>query len=155
MMPTLLELAGVEAPEGMDGLSWLPLLEAPDEPLHSDLFLTGGSLKQAGRWRAPELAIRTATRKFIRRVRVWPEATHLSRDVNTLCKPPGFDLAGSGVEPDPRALVEYFNALPHEELYDLTEDPCETNNLIDARPQEAAPLRQALERYAATNPERC
>ena len=46
MAPTILELAGVPVPEGIDGVSLLPVLEAPDRPVREQVALmnTWGSV---------------------------------------------------------------------------------------------------------------
>jgi len=150
LMPSILDLLGVEAPDGMDGRSWRSLLEQPGQTFHDVLYLTGGAFKQNGRWRAPELAVRTDTAKYIRRVRASFEPTHTGRDIGALCAPPWRGDKSRTLAD----RIDYFNSLPDEELYDLEHDLCETHNIAEERPEQTRQLREALDRYVATNPMR-
>lgn len=156
LAPSILDLVGVDKPEGMDGVSWAPALtQGDDAVVHDRLFITGSDLKQEGRWRSPEMAVRTQTRKYIMRAPIWSEPGHIMTDVITLSKPgmllpPGKSLDELG----PSYLVDYFNSMPAEELYDLEADPDEVNNIVESQPEIAAELRAALEEHIATNPER-
>ena len=150
LMPSILDMAGVEAPPGMDGLSWLPLARGEADSLHEALLLTGGALKQHGRWVSPELAIRTDTHKYIRRGTAQHHEGQTRMDITCLCAPPWRG------QPDrtPADMVEFFNALPRQELYDLRDDPHETTDLADEQPDLAAELDRRLREFVARNAER-
>ena len=50
----------------MDGVSWAPALtQGDDAVVHDKLFITGSDLKQEGRWRSPEMAVRTQTHTYV------------------------------------------------------------------------------------------
>ena len=150
MMPAILELAGGKTTAAMDGKSWLGMLRNPDQTFHDLLYVTGGALRQCGRWRVPELAVRTEKRKYIRRVRVWKEPTHKPFDIIGLTQPSWRDDKDHPWD----GRIEYFNALPSEELYDLAADPCEASNIAAANPGIVRDMRTALEQHVATNPAR-
>lgn len=64
MLPTFAELAGVEAPEGIDGLSIVPtLLGEGDQPTHEQLYWefhegTGLQAIRQGKWKAVRLNVK-------------------------------------------------------------------------------------------------
>jgi len=53
-LPTACELAGVDAPEGIDGLSYVPMLVGQPQPSHEYLFWSYGPKKavRKGKWKA-------------------------------------------------------------------------------------------------------
>ncbi len=91
MLPTVCELAGIEAPANIDGISFLPSLRGGQQPEHEYLY-----------WEFHEQGGKQAVRKGD-----W-KAVRL------------------GVNEDPDAPLE---------LYDLSEDPGETNNIAEQHPE--------------------
>jgi len=150
LLPSILALAEVEGPEGVDGVSWLPMAQGTEDRLHDVLFLTGGALKQHGTWVSPELAVRTETHKYIRRGTATYHEGQTRLDVTCLCAPPWRGEQDKSEED----LVQFFNSLPKRELYDLAADPNETVNRIKEQPAVAAELDQRLREWAARNPAR-
>lgn len=117
LLPTLLEIAGRDPPPEIDGRSFLPLLQddGENEP-RSEIYaeLTWHSQYN------PIRSIRTEQFKYIRNFADVPDV-FLPSDV--------FDSkAGAEVRQE-----YYSNPRPAEELYDLTEDPDERNNLASDR----------------------
>jgi len=150
LMPGILDMAGLEPPEDIDGKSWLPLARGQQDTIHDTLFLTGGNLKQHGTWAAPELGIRTAQHKYLRRGTTEYEEGHTRLDLSGLNAPP---WRGQPQRTE-RDRVEFFNSLPRRELYDLRTDPAETVNIITDEPDLAAQLDERLRQYVAKNPTR-
>lgn len=150
LMPSILDMTGIDPPEEMDGRSWVSMLETDGDPLHDALFLTGSVTRQRGRWICPEVAIRSDEYTFIRRGTVDWEEGHPRRVYSTLTAP------GWRGDPDrtDRDLVEYFNALPRREMYDLREDPHETTNVIEDRPEAAGELDENLQEFVGRQPDR-
>ncbi len=152
LMPSVLDLLGVHAPAGMDGSSWLPVLRGEAEELHEALFCTGGVCKDGEHWRTPETAVCTPALKYIRRGNVTYRAEQPFRDYSSLCAPPWrAERPGDG-----RAYVDYFNALPRQELYVPAQDPGEQTNLA-GHPAWAAQMSELdarLTDWAASNPRR-
>jgi arylsulfatase A-like enzyme len=150
LMPSILDMAGVDAPPGMDGKSWLPLARSEADSMHEALLLTGGALKQHGRWVSPELAIRTDTHKYICRGTAVYHEGQTRMDITCLCAPPWRGQADRPLSD----MVEHFNALPRRELYDLADDPHETTNIAAREPAVAAALDERLRAYVARGAER-
>lgn len=149
VLPTLLELAGVEAPDELAGHSFLPLLDAaagawePREEVHGALHYDVAY--------DPMRYVRTKRYKYIRSFAATPEDAagadpvvltsfaggRWARcdDQDVLTSPTWQALAPPGGAPPP----------PPEELYDLQEDPWERHNLADD-PAAASVLREFRER---------
>ena len=115
LIPTICEIAAIDPPDWVEGLSLLPLVRGEQEELHEELFseLTYHAAYE------PQRAVRTVRYKYIRRyderhpVRVLANVDDgLSKDV----------MLASGW-----ADV----SLPMEALYDVWLDPSEGTNRID------------------------
>jgi len=104
VMPTLMEIAGSEPGNDMDGKSLMPLMQGKDVKIHDDLFLSYTNLGVNGEINPfPIRAIVTEQYKLIH---------FLNHEID----PP----KGNGVDSSP----EY-------ELYDLVNDPSESVNLYN------------------------
>ncbi|MCM3611583.1 sulfatase [Planococcus sp. MERTA32b] len=111
LMPTLLEIAGGEVPEGIDGYSFLPLLKQEDYKERNHFFC---ELTWHDRYH-PMRGIRTKDYKYIRNFEDGPKV-YLPYDLYT-------SLSGEEVR------EEYAVPNSKEELYDLKQDPLEQHNL--------------------------
>jgi N-acetylglucosamine-6-sulfatase len=105
--PTIAEIAGATPPEGVDGVSLLPLLHGGEPPARR-YFLLGRALTPTnttsnGLEEAPESSVETER----------------SSRLNDF----------TGVTNGRYKLIRYTH-LPHEELYDLRNDPYELDNLL-------------------------
>ncbi len=114
LCPTLLELAGMEAPDTLDGRSFLPLWSGdPYEPRDS-IFAEMTWHDQYN----PMRAIRTVRHKYIRNFGERP-LVFIPLDIWRECR-------------DEQVKRDFYaTRRPAEELYDLVEDPLEQRNLID------------------------
>jgi len=130
--PTLMELAGIEPPGFLQGVSLLPLVRGESTSVREAIF--------AGMtWHAayePQRAIRTERFKYVRRFgqRTLPV------------------LANCDDSPSKTLLLEYGWAqrpVAFEQLYDLVFDPNEASNLIDSaeHADTVKELRARLERW--------
>ena len=149
LLPTVLEATGAAAPVEVDGRSFMPVLLGRSDRHREAVYAahTGdGNMN-----RSPMRCVRTARHKYVLNLK--PEErykTHISDGV-----------AGDGraywaswvrrVPDDPRAatLVARYRERPAEELFDLSADPYEQNNLA-ADPGHAhllATLREDLRRW--------
>ena len=138
LLPTFIEAAGGSCPKDLDGRSLLPLLTSQTTEHHSAIFAAHTGNDNGGPGvanRCPMRAIRTPTHKYILNL-------HPEREFNTHITGtrPGnifyLDYWDSWVEKaktDPAAakLVNGYLHRPREELYDLTIDPHELNNIAD------------------------
>jgi arylsulfatase A-like enzyme len=111
LLPTLVELAGGEAPEGIDGRSMLPLLEDTSAP-----------------W--PD-------RKLFYHIGRWSDK--IGPDGSQYDKKPG--KAGFAVRSARYRLIN------NEELYDIGNDPSETNNLYAQKPEVARTMMDAYDSW--------
>ena len=111
-MPTLLEFAGAPAAEGIDGRSFLGLLDGTEYVPRESIF---AEMTWHDKYN-PMRAIRTERHKYVRNFGNRP-LVYLPLDTYQ-------GLAG-------REMREecYGSLRPEEELYDLEADPLETNNL--------------------------
>ncbi len=115
LMPTLLEIAGGQAPDDIDGYSFLPLLKGEDYEVRDHFFC---ELTWHDRYH-PMRGIRTNEFKYIRNFEDGPKV-YLPYDLYT-------SLSGE--------VVREGYSVPNskEELYDLKADPLELVNLADSQ----------------------
>ena len=130
--PTLCELAGVEAPDWLQGTSLMPLVRGETERLHEAIFAetTYHAAYQ------PHRAIRTERWKYIRRFDDYEHPV----------------LANCDDSDSKDVLVEAGwgeQVIPEEQLYDLVLDPAEGNNLAgeDGSRETLEELRGRLEAW--------
>lgn len=127
--PTLLELAGIEVPDGLEGRSFRALLNG--EPYEARDAVFGDLLYDVAY--DPMHYMRTRTHKYIRSFAVTEEDAR-GADPRVLCtfkagqwiRVDDFDVMSS---PAWQSMAEEQSKPPREELYDLREDPWEQNNL--------------------------
>ena len=130
--PTLCELAGVEAPDWLQGSSLMPLVRGETERLHEAIFAetTYHAAYQ------PHRAVRTERWKYIRRFDDYEHPVLANCD----------DSASKDL------LVEAGwgeQVVPEEQLYDLVLDPAEGTNLAadPARAEVLAEMRGRLDAW--------
>ncbi len=115
LLPTIVDLAGADAPPHLDGRSFLAVLDEDDryEP-REDIFAEMTWHDQYN----PMRAVRTNRYKYIR---------------NFGRRPLVYMPADIYVAPAGEEMIEdfYSSVRPTEELYDLDRDPLEMNNVID------------------------
>jgi N-sulfoglucosamine sulfohydrolase len=129
--PTLCELAGVAAPEWLQGESLMPLVRGEVERLHEAIFAET-TFHAAYE---PQRAVRTERYKYIRRFDEYPHPVLANCDES-----PSKDLlvaAGWG-----------GRTVDREQLYDLVLDPAEGSNLV-ADPGSAEALAEMRGRLDA------
>ena len=148
--PTIFDAIGAEAPQSMEGESVLPLLRGASGPIHDHVFCTGVTVPQRGVWRTAELAVRTATHKLIRRGRATLEPGHTRLNCSALGAPPFRGDAKRTLQD----RFDFHNSHPRLELYDLTVDPYEVDNLADQEPARVEELNALLNAHITRNPKR-
>jgi arylsulfatase A-like enzyme len=134
LFPTICELAGVPAPEWVQGRSLLPLSRGEVDEVNDAIF---GEITYHAAYE-PQRAIRTKRWKYIRRY----------------CEPRGPVLANSDDSPSKDALVARGwgeRPIPSEQLFDLALDPNEGANLAGdpAAADVLEDLRERLDRWMA------
>ncbi len=154
LLPTCLDAAGADAPEGLDGRSFLPVLTGESREHRQVVFAAHTGNDNGGPGIAnhcPMRTVRTATHKYI--LNLQPEQTFTTHI--TGCRPGSphylafWDTWVESAKTDKRAarIVHDYMHRPAEELYELTADPYERNNLVGN--PECAELLQSLRRRLA------
>jgi N-sulfoglucosamine sulfohydrolase len=141
LLPTLLEAAGGQPPQGLDGRSFLAVLQGKRRNHRDRIFTTHSG---DGNWNVyPARALRVGDWKYIRNLH--PEfafTTHIDLPGN-LGQRAYFSTweAAAQTNAPAAALVNRYHARPAEELYHLAADPHEQHNLA-ADPAHAARLKK-------------
>jgi arylsulfatase A-like enzyme len=133
LMPTLLDLVGVDVPDGVAGRSFRPLVDG-EYTARERIFV---EMTYHDKYN-PVRGVRTDRYKYVRTFDDQPEV-YLPLDI--LVGPSGREH-----------LWEYYSdPRPEEELYDLHADPHEQDNVIDdpAHADAAAELRDTVEDWMA------
>jgi N-sulfoglucosamine sulfohydrolase len=132
LVPTACELAGIGNVEPVHGRSLLPLVRGETMSLHEELF---GEVTFHAAYE-PQRSVRTERYKYIRR---WDQRSQLVLPNTDDCLSRQF-LIDHGWREQPRY---------QEMLFDLLDDPTETNNLIDSPSMAAirAEMRGRLDRW--------
>jgi N-sulfoglucosamine sulfohydrolase len=142
-MPTILDLCGIAAPDGMDGRSFAPLLIGNPQEDRDRVFKEFH--ENAGGIRNPMRAVETKRYGYI--FNPWSDGTRVFKSA-TLHKPTYKAMAKAA--PDSARIhsrIQHFNHRVVEEFYDYEKDPDARHNLIDD-PAYADPideLRQSLQ----------
>ena len=141
ILPTLIDLAGGEAPADTDGRSFAGVLTGRRRESRAEIFTThsGDGVYNV----YPMRSIRTARFKYIRNLL----PGHYHTNHSDILRKPGagayWHSWDKAAEADPAAaeIVRRYYLRPAEELYDLQEDPLEQDNLA-GRPDYADRLRE-------------
>lgn len=127
LMPTLLELLGAPAPEGMDGRSLTPLLRGEERAVR-EFAITHVNTVSSGK-SFPQRCVRTLTHSYL--WQGWPDGTPKFRveamgglSFNAL-------VEAAKTDERIRARVTQLQTGVHEQFFDLTKDPDERKNVID------------------------
>jgi N-sulfoglucosamine sulfohydrolase len=150
LMPTIIEALELEPVKGMDGRSFLPVLEGKKQAGFDKVFTFINST--AGRRSFPMRSVRNATCSYI--FNAWSDGKTEFR--NEPMSGLTWDAMRTAGEKDPKiaARCEFYLHRVPQEFYDLGSDPNELDNLISgpARQTEVGELRTAmLDMMAATN----
>ncbi len=126
IMPTVLDLCGVKKPDGLDGVSWLPIIRGEQKgPAH---VFTHVNTVSSGK-SFPGRCVRTATRAYI--WNSWPDGKiqfHVEA-MSGLSWAAMVEAAKQNPKIKPR--VDHFSLRCAEEFYNEENDPDERRNLID------------------------
>lgn len=144
LAPTLLELAGVKPDDSMQGISFAPLLNEPDKPIRRYVFGEHNFHDHA----AHERMVRWRDYMYLRNAmpekrRIGANDSFLGGAGESLLK--GFQNGTL----NPAQHDMYLRPRPAEELYRISTDPHQLNNLTDI-PKHAAALkhlRQIMDRW--------
>jgi N-sulfoglucosamine sulfohydrolase len=130
LLPTLIEIAGGKAPEGMDGKSFLPVLKGETENHRQVVFAshTGDGMMN----RSPSRMLRTRQYKYI--LNLAPGNMYHTHIDKAKDHDGGREYWGSWqekakIDKHAQTVIRRYHDHPAEELYDLESDPDETYNL--------------------------
>lgn len=160
VLPTLLEAAGAAAPDGLDGRSFLPVLDGKAKDHRDAIFATHTNLGVISGSDYPIRAIRTKTHKYIVNLNAAGKFTNIVTEGRGGAKAKEDDDEGGAAywlswrdraKSDPKAAerVRLYQHRPAEELYDVAADPFELGNLAagPAHKPLIAGLRQQLKAW--------
>jgi uncharacterized sulfatase len=141
LMPTLVEMAGGSPPMDIDGRSFAGVIRGKTTTHRDEVYASHSGDREFNVY--PMRSVRTPKWKYI--LNLHPEfqyATHINRGGDR----DGLDFFHSweaAAKSDPRAAetVRRYKERPREELYDLTSDPQEQQNLA-AEPRHATQLTE-------------
>ena len=141
LLPTLLEAVGGEAPAGIDGQSFLPVLRG-ETSLHRDRV--HATHTGDGNWNVyPIRSLRLGDWKYI--MNIHPEfafTTHFDLPGNLTQHDVWLTwLEKAETDPEAAAIVRRYHDRVEDELYDLAVDPYEQNNLA-GEPEQAERLQR-------------
>lgn len=129
IMPTILDLLGLPAPDGIDGRSWLPRLRG-ELPGSDDAFTQIDAVNSGRKF--PSRCIRTKTRAYI--WNAWADGkTRFRIGTGSMRKRLSWKaiVEAAANNSKIKARVNHFLYRCPEEFYDAEKDPDERHNLID------------------------
>jgi N-sulfoglucosamine sulfohydrolase len=144
-LPTILDIAGVPHPDGLDGRSFAPLLTGEAQDGRDMVFKEYN--ENAGGSRDPMRGVET--KRFLYLFNPWSNGERVMRTATQGTSTYRRMRALAGSDRALAARLEVFDHRVVEELYDVENDPDCLKNLIDdpAHQAEAARLREALEAW--------
>lgn len=131
LIPTLIDVVGAKVPDKIDGKSFAPVLLGKKKEHRDKIFTThtGDGIMNI----FPMRSVRIGNFKYIHNLR--PDAWHTNHSDRHRKDGAGayWDSWDEAAKKDPRAkaIVDSYYTRPKEELFDLTKDPLELNNLAD------------------------
>ena len=133
LLPTFVEIAGGEAPQNIDGVSFLQLLQGEKDVHRQEVFATHTGDGQMNR--SPSRMVRTESYKYI--LNLAPEVlytTHMDRATDHDGGREYWDSwrEKSFTDTHAKEVLWRYHHHPKEELYDLQADPQEMNNLAQS-----------------------
>ena len=142
VMPSVLELMGINAPPGMDGRSFVPLLNGEKQSGRDHVFTHVNTVSSGKSF--PGRCVRTKTKAYI--WNSWPDGTtkYKVEAMGGL----SFKALAVAAESNPKIAERVKNYLfrTPEEFYDEEKDPSERRNLISdaASQKDIAELKKLL-----------
>ena len=145
LLPTLLELTGIEHPGRMDGRSFAPLLRG--EPQADRDFVIKEYNENAGGSRDPMRSLQTQQYLYI--FNPWSNGERIMATATSGTSTYRRMAELAKTDPNISARHELYQHRVPEELYDIEKDPDCLNNLIDSleHQQELNTLREELEQW--------
>jgi len=137
LMPTVLEIAGIEAPDGFDGHSFLPTIQGKSQDDREAVYKVYN--ENSGGNRSPMRSVETKKYGYLFNPWVDGKRSFATATKGTMTYRAMQKLAAT--DPEIAARLNLFDHGVREELYDYESDPNALNNLIDD-PKYAAVLTE-------------
>jgi len=147
ILPTCIDAAGGKMPENIDGRGLLPTLTGKQQTHRAVVFGTHTGNENGGPGIAnhcPARTIRTSTHRYI--LNLSPEITFTTHITGG--KPWHSWIEKAKTDVAAKAIVTRYQHRPREELYDLSRDPFEMDNLAD-EPAQAELIKSLRSQLAA------
>jgi uncharacterized sulfatase len=149
ILPTLIDLAGGNVPQGIDGKSFAPVLLGKSKTHREMIFTTNTGDKEMNIF--PIRSVRKGQYKYIHNLR--PDAYHTNHSDRLRSDGRGaywyswYDAAKS--DPKSAEIVKRYHTRPEFELFDLQKDPSEQNNLANKKKfqNKLSELRSELKKW--------
>lgn len=153
ILPTCIDAAGGKMPENIDGRSLLPTLTGKQKTHRAVVFGTHTGNDNGGPGIAnhcPARTVRTPTHRYI--LNLSPETTFTTHITGCKSGPHHLPFWDSWIEKAKtdvaaKAIVIRYQHRPREELYDLSRDPFEMDNIAD-EPAQAELLKSLRSQLA-------
>lgn len=141
ILPTLVEMAGGDAPKDIDGRSIVGVIRGKADKHRDRIFTTHSADGNKNIY--PSRSVRTKEFKYI--LNLHPEFKYTTH-IDLVPVRPGIDYwnsweAAARKNPKDAAILQRYHERPKEELYDLRKDPFEQHDLA-TNPAHADRLRQ-------------
>ena len=150
LMPTIIDALGLDPVKGVDGRSFVPVLEGGKQPGRDKVFTFITST--AGRNHFPMRSVRNAAYSYI--FNAWSDGKTEFRNEPMSGLTWKAMVAAGAKDPRIAARCEFYLHRVPEEFYDLRSDPCELTNLI-SDPKHRGEIdklrREMLEMMTSTN----
>ena len=131
ILPTLIDLAGGDVPGSIDGKSFAPVLLGKNKTHRGMIFTTNTGDKEMNIF--PIRSVRKEKYKYIHNLR--PDAYHTNHSDRLRSDGRGAYwhswYAAAETDPKAAAIVKRYHTRPEFELFDLSKDPHELDNLAD------------------------
>lgn len=148
ILPTLIDIAGGEQPKGLDGRSILPVLKGETDTHRERIFVTHSGDGNMNIY--PIRCVRTREWKLIHNLH--PEFAHTNHSDLLRKQGAGAYWAEwaerAKTDPEAKAIVDRYFQRPEFELYHVSQDKWELNNVID-EPEQAEWVAQLKQELAA------
>ena len=126
-MPTVLDVANIAIPKGLDGRSFLPILKGNKQENRDCVFTE--ITETSGKKRYPMRAVQNKTYGYI--FNPWSDDIRIFKNESQTGRTFPAMVAASATNPQIAARVEFFEKRVPEEFYDFAKDPDALHNLIN------------------------
>lgn len=145
LMPTVLDIAGIEHPEGFDGQSFLPTIRGESQPNRDFVFKVYN--ENSGGNRNPMRGVQS--KKFGYLFNPWSDGVRVFKTATTGTATYRAMREAAKTDEKIAARLTFFNHGVPEEFYDYENDPDALNNLIDdpAYAKQIKSQREAMRKF--------